>query len=356
MVEKLKLGISYPLQINRHLESDFREIKASGVNSVLLAVSEDSLGYNLEGVKNAVDYAKEIFDYVSFNFWAMGGIFGGEASSYFLQRYPQESQVFNVSKGAEGAVCPQSELFRDYFFGLVKEIIEGTKVDEIFIDEPHWPTFRSEGRKIDDSVFSCSCDKCRERFFTESGFEIPSKKGGANWDEFVAYRGKVMMEFLRDIVDAVKSCRNSDGKEVMVNLCVHPKDNWVYGSPKLEDVFSIKGVTIVSIDPYHFKYDYEKGREYVVSQVRDILEMAEGSGKRVQVWVQGFKVPGGREAEIGEMIRLIYEEGVRDIQFWSYGNEAFSCIGCDDGEKVWDSLRETYLEIGGLAGADVFGR
>lgn len=344
MVEKLKLGVSYPLQINRHLEDDFEEIKNSGVNSILLAISEDSLAYNLEGVKRSVDYAKEVFDYVSFNFWAMGGIFGGEASSYFLQRFPSESQMFNVSKGAEGAVCPQSKLFRDYYFGFVKDIVENTKVDEIFIDEPHWPTFRGENRKIDDSVFSCSCLRCKKRFFEESGFEIPVDKSGEGWDEFVVYRGKIMMEFLCDIVKAVKSCK----RNVAVNLCVHPKNNWVYGSPKLEDVFGIEGVDVVSIDPYHFKYSAEEGRSYVLSQVRDILEMAKGSEKKVQVWVQGFKVPGGREDEVGEIVRLIYNEGVRDIQFWSYGNEAFSCIGCNDAEKVWQSLRKAYFEIGEL--------
>jgi len=105
----------------------------------------------------------------------------------------------------------------------------------------------------------------------------------------------------------------------------------------------IKGVDIVSIDPYHFKFDFEKGRDYVVFQVRDVLRLAGES--RVQVWVQGFKVPGGREEEIGEMIRLIYDEGVRDIQFWSYGNESFSAIGCDDVEKVWGSLRKGYLGL-----------
>lgn len=338
MAEKLKLGVSYPLQINRHLKDDFAEIRGSGANSIMLAVSEDQLAYNFDGVKEAVDYAKEIFDYVSFNFWAMGGIFGGEASSYFLQRYPQESQVFNISKGAEGAVCPQSKLFRDYYFGLIRRIINETKVDEVFIDEPHWPTFRGEGRKIDDSVFSCSCDKCRKGFLEESGLEVPSEKGGGAWEEFVAYRGRIMMKFLRDVVNVIES----GDREVVVNLCVHPKDNWVYGSPKLDDIFDMKDIDIVSIDPYHFKFDHEKGRDYVVSQTRDILKR---SGKRVQVWVQGFKIPGGRENEVGEMVRLIHDEGVRDIQFWSYGNEAFSEIGCDDGKKVWDSLRDAYEEL-----------
>jgi hypothetical protein len=45
------------------------------------------------------------------------------------------------------------------------------------------------------------------------------------------------------------------------------------------------------------------------------------------------------------MIKLIYDEGVRDIQFWSYGNEAFSLIGCDDAGKVWESLRKAYLGL-----------
>ncbi len=345
MVEKLKLGVSYPLQVSRHLESDFKEIKDSGANSILLAVSEDSLGYNFEGIVKAVDCAKEVFDYVSFNFWAMGGIFGGEASSYFLQRYPQESQAFNILKGAEGAVCPQSKSFRDYFFSLIREVIGKTKVDEVFIDEPHWPTFRGDGRKIDDSVFSCSCDRCQKGFFEKSGFGIPVEKDGEGWDEFVAYRSKVMMDFLRDVVDVIKSCRNSIGKEVLVNLCAHSKDNWVYGSPKLEDVFDIEGVDVVSIDPYHFKYDCEKGKQYVLSQVQDILRMTDGNGKRVQVWVQGFRVPKGRESEIIKIVRMIYEEGVRDIQFWSYGNEAFSSIWCDDIEKVWENLRCVYLEV-----------
>ncbi len=341
MAEKLRIGVSYPLQMSRHLRSDFEKIKSSGVNSILLAVSEDSLAYNFEGVRRGVSCAKKVFDYVSFNFWAMGGIFGGEASSYFLQRYPQESQKFNVSRGAEGAACPQSKLFREYYFNLIREIIDKTEVDEVFIDEPHWPTFRRDNRKIDDSVFSCSCPNCRERFLAETGFDIPKKKGEGAWDEFVLYRGKIMIEFLRDIISVIKSCE----RKVVVNLCVHPKNNWVYGSPKLEDIFGMDDVGIVSIDPYHFKYGINEGMKYVLLQVRDILKMRKGTKKEVQVWVQGFKVPGGREEEIGDIIRLIYEEGIRNIQFWSYGNEAFSSIGCDDFEKVWDSLKKAYLKL-----------
>ncbi len=344
MEKKLKLGVAYPLQITCHLESDFAKIKKAGANSILLAVNEDSLAYNFEGIKNAVDCAKRVFDYVSFNFWAMGGIFGGEASSYFLQRNPQESQIFNVFRGAEGAVCPQSKIFRDYFFNLIRDIVEQTEVDEIFIDEPHWPTFRGEGRKVDDSVFSCSCDKCKARFLKETGFDIPSEKNGDHWNKFISYRSKVMMEFLNDIVAEIKSC----DKDIVVNLCIHPKDNWVYGSPKLEDVFKISGVDVVSIDPYHFKYDCDEGRKYVVEQVRNVLGMIKRNEKRVQVWVQGFKVPGGREKEVYEIIDAIYSEGIRDIQFWSYGNESFSEIISDDVDKVWEKLREAYSYLRGL--------
>jgi len=343
MVEKLLLGISYPLQITRHLKDDFEDIKNSGVNSILLAVSEDSLAYNFEGVKHAIKLAKEFFDYVSLNFWAMGGIFGGEASSYFLQRYSGEAQKFNISKGAEGAVCPQSKIFKKYFFDLIKRIIEETEVDEIFIDEPHWPTFRGKMRKIDDSIFSCICEKCRKRFFEENGFNIPLNEAEKGWSEFVLYRKKIMMEFLKDIVKNIKSC----ARDVNVNLCIHPKDNWVYGSPKLEDVIAIKGVDIISIDPYHFKFKREEGKKYVLSQVRNILNVATKERKDVQVWIQGFKVPSGRESEVGEIVEMIHNEGVCNIQFWSYGNEAFSLIVSDDFKKVWDSLKRSYLKLKG---------
>lgn len=345
MKQTIKLGVAYPLQINHHTLDDLALIKKSGINSILFAVSEDQLEYNLQGVINILNEAKKHFDYVSLDFWAFGGIFGGEASSNFVQKFPYESQKFNKEKSSEGAVCPQSKLFLKHYFNLIKLMVESTKIDEIFIDEPHWPTNRDKNRKIDDTTYSCFCDVCKKNYFKIYKQEMPTKKSDKNFNNFIQYRQNVMLNFLKKIIKCIKKYDNLKKQKVNVNVCIHPKNNWIYGTPKIEDITKIKEVDIVSIDPYHFKFEYEEGYEYVTNQVNKIQEITKKYNKKNQVWVQGFKVPKNREHEINKIIQLIYKKGIRDIQFWSYGNSAFSIIKSHNTDKTWKELTQTYTQI-----------
>ncbi len=345
MEKKLRLGVAYPLQINHHTRQDLINIKNSNINSILFAVSEDQLKYNLQGVIDTLNEAKKHFEYVSLDFWAMGGIFGGEASSNFIQLFPEESQKFNKQNTSEGAVCPQSKLFLEYFFNLIKTMIKSTKIDEIFIDEPHWPTRRDENRKIDENTYSCFCKICKHDYFVKFKHEMPITKNDINWNNFIKYRQDVMLNFLKKIVSEVKKYKNIDTKDVNVNVCIHPKNNWIYGSPNIEDITKIKEVDIISIDPYHFKFNENEGYKYVKIQIENAQKISEKYKKSLQVWVQGFKVPKNRESEINKIIHLIHNEGICDIQFWSYGNCAFSSIISDNPNKTWLELTKTYEEL-----------
>lgn len=342
MGEDLKLGVAYPLQIGHRLEEDLDEIKQAGVNNLLFAVSEDQLQFNLENVKKALNKSKERFEHVSLDFWAIGGIFGGEASSHFLQLNPSQSQVFNKENNVERAVCPQSKAFKEYFSYYIKEIVKNTSVDEIFIDEPHWPVLRDKNRRIDESVFSCLCDTCKNGYRKLYGEELPEVKEEVN-DKFKDYRKKIMFDFLKEITTKVKNQENIEGRKVNVNICIHPKDNWIYGSPSVESIAGIADV--ISIDPYHFKYTFEEGMKYIRSHTAEAINIASEHNKELQVWVQGFKVPKDREFEVKETVELLYNLGVKNIQFWSYGNSAYSSIQSDDVERVWSYLKESYTQL-----------
>lgn len=102
----------------------------------------------------------------------------------------------NLQDADLGYMCYNSEGYRDYLFGMVKEVIENYDIDGFFFDMLiyNW-----------GEALTCCCDKCKQLFREEYGHEIPLK---ATWDEewrhFLDFRYGSNERFARDLVKTVK--------------------------------------------------------------------------------------------------------------------------------------------------------
>ncbi len=142
----------------KHARTDFEDMLDNNCTAVLIAASEDDLNYWHPNIVETIGIAKDVGLKAIVNFWAFGGVFGGEPSSFFLHQNHRFRQVTAASKEAVPAACFNQEEFRDYFHDKIRMLMRDASPDGIFLDEPHYyPLF-------DESEFTCVCDACQEKF------------------------------------------------------------------------------------------------------------------------------------------------------------------------------------------------
>ncbi|MFA6632702.1 MAG: hypothetical protein WCU90_10415, partial [Kiritimatiellia bacterium] len=83
----------YGLNYVEHAERDFKEMKAHGCTTVILAVTEFDFDFWRPNIPKIVDAAHKIGLRVLLDPWGIGKYFGGEQVSLFLQNNTENRQV-----------------------------------------------------------------------------------------------------------------------------------------------------------------------------------------------------------------------------------------------------------------------
>ena len=83
-----------------------------------------------------------------------------------------------------------------------------------------------------------------------------------------------------------------------------------------------------------------------LARLRPVCEAVQRAGQRyrkgVQIWIQGFGIPAGEEAHLGDEMRLLAQWGIQDIAIWSYVATAYmSSHACADAPRAWDVVTTT---------------
>ncbi|MEQ9716261.1 MAG: hypothetical protein ABGF52_12110, partial [Candidatus Asgardarchaeum sp.] len=95
----IELGISYyGCLFKEHIKQDIRQLSHNGVNAIVLAVSEYEASVWFDRLKEIIEFIKLQGMKVYWNFWAWGGLFGGEAASKYLQDSIDDRQVEEKKK------------------------------------------------------------------------------------------------------------------------------------------------------------------------------------------------------------------------------------------------------------------
>ena len=88
-MEKIKTGVSYfGNRILRHVREDMEDIRAHNCDFVVHTVSEEDMAFYKGTMKDIVAVSRDAGLEVYLDPWAVGGIFGGETYSKFIQRNP----------------------------------------------------------------------------------------------------------------------------------------------------------------------------------------------------------------------------------------------------------------------------
>ena len=288
----MKTGISYIL--NRDLDraaADLEEI-AGGCDFVVHTFSETDLYFHQKNMREIIKLSRQKGLAVYLDPWGVGGVFGGETFSRFVAENP--AACLKV-KGQRLAVADIAHpLFRKFMKKWLRAAL-ALKPDVIFWDEPHQSGMNYSPAEINRVVG-----------FIKEMAKIVSKRGVKN------------------------------------AVCVYPRAD--KNSQKLwQAILEIKEVDIFGTDPYWLLWG--KKLDFVEKISERVYNLCETYHKEPQIWIQAFKVPAGREKEIGKAVKMAAAAGIQNIAAWSYdAGSLVDGLNSAQPDKVWQTLRSAYLQ------------
>ncbi|MBD3406333.1 MAG: hypothetical protein GF411_09505 [Candidatus Lokiarchaeota archaeon] len=277
-----------------------------------------------------IDRAKDVGLKVWLNFWAYGGVFGGEAYSGFLHHNHRYRQITAESKEAVPSACINSEVFRTYFHNEVRKIIKDSHIDGIFLDEPHYYPLFSK------SEFTCICEECQEAYEKMHSEKMPMEYT----DQIETFREESMFRFLSDTCGLVKSSK----KTTEVCVCVLPVEGPMFGTIDWERIASMPNVDMFSTDPYY--HVFGKSKKWALEVAKKAIRVAKKYEKKSQLWLQLFRLPRGQEKAVSALIPEFNELGVDSLFGWSYLANKGTHIASDEPELLWKYVTEQFVSLG----------
>lgn len=336
-----KLGTSYfSTRILSHVEKDLREIKRRHCTFVLHTFSENDLFYNLDNMRRITALSHKMGLEVYYSPWALGGVFGGEAFSRFVMKYPEACQVLSTGERV-GNACLRHPLFRAY----VKSWIEAAASaggDVLFWDEPHlWIAAWNE-RPERKNEFSCRCKVCQAHFKRAYGKPYPRTRT-REVDEF---RDDTLIEFLSFATRTAKKVN----PRLKNTVCLLPHDKR-WPNPMWEGVASLKSVDIVATDPYWKARPWKTGKrwdfeKFVPKFAERIADLARRHRKEPQGWVQIFALARKEEADITKALSMWERSGVKNLAAWGFmGCESFSLLASERPRECWKRMGDYFKKL-----------
>ncbi|MGH8631011.1 MAG: hypothetical protein ACREU7_09640, partial [Burkholderiales bacterium] len=215
-------------------------------------------------------------------------------------------------------------------------------------------------------AWACRCDLCLGLFRDRHGGEMPAEFTA----EVRAFREASLLDLLTEL------SRRGREKGLRNALCLLPTDLTLHGFPEPEQrlrsalerrlisadagaieaamhvgvgdfdgAAAIADLDIFGCDPYWYIFGTDAERF-----TRAYGELAKSAsqkhGRDLQLWVQAFSVPEGREEELRAGLRVAEEVRARHVAAWSYeGTASMSQIRCARPELVWDILGEEFRRL-----------
>lgn len=338
MVRKLELGVAYYGNIfPDRAKDDLLEMEEHGCNSILIAMSE----YDWEVWKNNIykiaEIAKHDFDFsVYINLWSWGGVFGGEAPSFFLHRNVDHRQILSsdieeLDNQVLPAACFNDPEFQKYILNATKKIAKKEFIDGFFWDEPHFHYIPKS-----KNSFTCKCQNCQESFKDKFGKDIPKTPT----IEIKKFKEESIIRFLRKLSQEVKKI--DQNKKNIVCLVPPPLETGISDWDML--VKSLKDfIDVFSSDPYWLLFG--KSLKYVEKYTKKTVTLAQKYDLESQLWLLGFLVGKNKEDELKEAVRIFDNHGVDSIFTWCYRGAEGMSLASSDPKKVWEAIGESYNNL-----------
>jgi hypothetical protein len=312
----MKLGVSYlGAYLPEHLRTDLADIRDLGCSELLITLAENDFHIFPGKVRFAPAIAHDLGLRILANFWGFACAFGGGRVSRLLTDNPT---VWLVAKdGARvGIGCMNHPALLKQAREMV-DVCAAAGYDGFFWDEP--------------TEQDCYCEHCQALFENMYGSSLQA----ADPTQRQGFRMYSVARYVETMSDYVKTVRG----DLETATCVMPVDRAAW-----EDTACIGSLDTFGTDPYWICE--QQPASWVTEPTRAAIALARQHGKRSLMWLQGWMIPSGREAEQEEAARLIAAEGPDALYVWSYRGGLGSNETCEDPASAWQVLRQVYGSLG----------
>jgi hypothetical protein len=330
-----RLGVSYfGNRYPHHARDDLRAIAATGASIVVHVMSEADLRWNPDTLAELVQIGHEYGLQPWLTPWAVGGVFGGESSSYAVTEHPDACQ--RASDGRHlPALCPRQPVFRSlievWIDAAAAAGAEVVQWDELHLALPY---------RAGTTLWACRCDACQDAFRDRFGKPMPE----SITPDVEAFFDDLISDTLAWMVGSARR-RNLDSSIVLLANESNDPALWRAAA-------SLPGVRYFGTTAFWLFYGIptDEVETYLSHWAGRVLEATTGTDAAPMGWVQAFDVPAGRESEVERAIGILREAGVTTIAVWSYlACVAMSALAPDDPAAVWAAVERGFARVANQA-------
>ena len=359
----MQTGVSYfSSRTLRHVRADLQDIIEHACTYVVHCFTETDLAYYRETMREIAQATHEAGLEVWFDPWGLCGIFSGETFTRFPLDHPETWQVLSDGRRV-GAACPNHMETRIFLREWI-DSCAGAGGDVLFWDEPHF--YAGLWHRDLSGAWACRCDICLGLFRERFGREMPSEFS----PEVRSFREESLLDLLTEL------CRYGREKGLRNALCLLPTDLAGHGFPQPEERLrralerrfaradpdaveammhvgvgdfdkpaAIPDLDIFGCDPYWYLFGTE-AQPFTRAYGEAAKAAARKHGRDLQLWVQAFSVPEGREEELRTGLRVAEELGATHVAAWSFeATASMSQIRCARLEVVWSIIGEEFRRL-----------
>jgi hypothetical protein len=318
-------GVSYfGVRDPRHARRDLDEIAAAGFRTVTHTLSEHDLRYHLGDVERIVAETRARGLEAGLDPWGVAGIFGGEAWSE-LALTDLDCRQVDANGRSVPAACPNSDAAHS-LLGRWARTAADLGADVLFWDEPH---FHLGALLRPPAAPCCRCGACRTAWRGQHGGDLPPE--GA--PELQTFRTDSLRALLAAAIESAAAARHS--------LCLLPRGEFAAaGSDDWEAFASVPHLRRLSTDPYWMDRPVDPA-DFVRRHSRPLRALCDRTRTEMEVWIQGIRIPAGKEGAIRAGVEAAVDEGAEIVSFWSFrGTERMSHLACGDPDAAWTAMCE----------------
>lgn len=359
----MQTGVSYfSSRTVRHVRADLQDMVEHGCTYVVHCFTETDLAYYRDTMREVVHATHDAGLEAWLDPWGVAGIFSGETFTRFPLDHPEAWQVLSDGRRAPAA-CPNHPQTQAFLRSWV-EAAAAAGGDILFWDEPHFWVGLWHGDS--SGAWACRCHHCLGLFKDRFGYEMP----GEFTPDVRAFREASLIDLLAGL------CRHGHENGLQNALCLIPTDLAKHGFPEPEQrlsqllsrrlqgsppgaasaiqhigvgdfgrAASIPDLDIFGCDPYWYLFGAD-AEAFMRAYGLEAAEAARAHNRGLQLWVQAFSVPAGREAELRTGLRVAAELGATHVAAWSYeGTASMSKIACPRPDLVWNILGEEFRRL-----------
>ena len=296
-------------RILRHVRMDVRKLRNEGFDIVVHTFSENDLRFYRKSVRDIVEVTKETGMRVWIDPWGIGGIFGGEAFSDAALHHREWLQV--AANGDKlPACCPSNPGFQGFIHEWTDAALE-TGADAVFWDEPHF--YSDETERI-----GCYCKYCQD---------------------LAERREPAIGSFLREVCGKVKS-RGSQNVVCLLPSSLERKDTLDWN-----EIAGLESVMNLGSTPFWGMQGADP-EKYVDLIGRELMGLASRARVQTHLWIQGFRIPAGREEEIRRSAIAAGQLGIDVIAIWGFDAcESMSFLSCERPQMAWAAFLEAIAQL-----------